>query len=111
MIALVLATGAITSCSRAEQAAPRAYTVSITNFTFSPSDLSLARGDTVVWTNTDFVPHTATARDTSWDSGSMAANATWRFVADAPGAHEYYCVLHPGMRGTITVRQDRGQSR
>ena len=62
------------------------------------------QGDTVVWTNTDFVPHTASARDSSWDSKSIAASAAWRFVAQTKGRQQYYCVFHPNMVGTIEVR-------
>ena len=80
------------------------HTVAIRNFAFDPADVPVAVGDTVVWSNADFVPHTATARDKSWDSQSVAANATWRYVATTPGRHEYYCVLHPSMKGTIVVR-------
>ena len=58
----------------------------------------------MVWTNADFLPHTATARDAAWDSKTIEANAAWRLVAPTPGTHEYYCVFHPNMKGTIVVR-------
>ena len=84
--------------------APRRYEIAIKNFTFQPPQLSVARGDTVVFTNTDFVPHTATARDSTWDSKSIDGSKTWQFVANAAGTHEYICVFHPTMRATIVVR-------
>ena len=74
------------------------------NFAFAPATLAVAAGDTVVWSNADFVPHSATARDSSWDSHAVAANGSWRFVARAVGRHEYYCVYHPNMTGAIVVR-------
>src|SRR5687767_4690076 len=89
------------ACSRP---APRVHTVAMRNFGFDPADLIVAVGDTIAWTNADFVPHTATARDAAWDSKTIAANATWRFVATAPGRHEYYCVFHPNMKGAVVVR-------
>ena len=76
----------------------------MSNFGFDPPTLTVAAGDTVVWTNADFVPHTATARDSSWDSKQLGASAAWRWVATAPGTVEYYCVFHPTMKGTIVVR-------
>ena len=100
-IASVFALGAVAACTRP---APRAHTVTIRNFAFDPAELTIARGDTVVWLNTDFVPHSATARDSTWDSKEIAANATWRYVPRTAGRHEYYCVLHPTMAGTIVVR-------
>jgi plastocyanin len=83
---------------------PRSHAVAIRNFEYEPDTLTVAPGDTVVWTNADFVPHTATTRDTLWDSGTIAANGAWRFVARRPGRHPYYCVFHPNMQGTIEVR-------
>jgi len=101
VIALASLAGAVAACSRP---ARRAHPVAIRNFMFEPAELSVGVGDTVAWSNADFVPHTATARDTAWDSKAIDANATWRFVASAPGRHEYYCVFHPTMKGTIIVR-------
>jgi plastocyanin len=74
------------------------------NVAFDPPSVTVAVGDTVVWTNADFLPHTATARDAAWDSKAIEANGVWRLVAATPGTHEYYCVFHPSMKGTIVVR-------
>jgi plastocyanin len=93
--------GAVAACSRP---APRAHAVEIRNFVFAPLELTVDRGDTVRWTNADFVPHTATSRANRWDSGSINANGSWPFVADSTGRYEYYCVFHPSMTATIVVR-------
>ena len=99
LAAAVLLTGA--GCSTP---APRRWEIAMRNFVFEPRQLTVARGDTVVFSNTDFVPHTATARDSTWDSKSIDGGRTWSFVPTATGAHEYYCVFHPNMRATIVVR-------
>jgi len=83
---------------------PQSHTVTIRNFTNAPATLTVAAGDTVVWTNDDIVPHTATARDSAWDSKEIAAGSTWRMVVRTPGRHAYYCVYHPNMQGVIEVR-------
>jgi plastocyanin len=80
------------------------HTVTIRNFAFDPAVLTVTHGDTVVWSNTDFVPHSSTARNSAWDSKEIAANATWRYVPRTPGRYEYYCVLHPTMKGAIIAR-------
>ena len=92
---------AVPACARQ---APRAHAVAMRNFVYEPATLTVSQGDTVVWTNADFVPHTATASDTSWDSKTIASSGSWRYVARAAGRHAYYCVFHPNMRGTIEVR-------
>ena len=83
---------------------PRTYVVSMASLAFQPAELTVDRGDTVVWKNEDFLPHTATARDSSWDSKSVDAGKSWHYVADKPGRYSYYCIFHPNMQGTIEVR-------
>ena len=82
---------------------PRVHRVEVRGFQFTPATLTVRRGDTVVWTNRDLVPHTTTARG-SWDSGSIAANGTWRYTASQPGRFAYDCTLHRGMKATLVVR-------
>jgi plastocyanin len=72
------------------------------NLAFAPAQVFAQVGDTIKWTNADFVAHTATARDGSWDV-MLAPNATRSVVLKTAGAIDYYCRLHPNMTGTITV--------
>ena len=64
--------------------------------------LKVRRGDVVVWINKDPFPHTATAPKV-FDSGSIAADGSWRFTARRAGVHPYICTLHPNMKGTLQV--------
>jgi plastocyanin len=61
-------------------------------------------GDTVVWTNEDVVPHTATAKGKGLDSGSIGAKQSWRYTASEKGTYAYDCTFHPNMKGTLVVR-------
>ena len=97
--------GAPAAAGCAPHTPPRAYNVKISNFVFQPAALTVAAGDTVVFTNADIVPHTATARDSTWDSKEIkSGDGTWRLVASKPGKQAYYCLFHPNMQGTIEVR-------
>ncbi|HEX6558670.1 MAG TPA: hypothetical protein VF021_04390 [Longimicrobiales bacterium] len=80
---------------------PKAIAVDIRQMAFWPADVRARIGDTLVFTNHDFVPHTATARDRSWDSGSIAPDASWRGAVTAAGG--FYCTFHPTMTGKITT--------
>src|SRR5690348_5424713 len=40
---------------------PKTIHVKISNYAFNPAKLTVAVGDTVVWTNTDSAPHTVTS--------------------------------------------------
>ena len=90
--------------SAARESRPVARTVAIAAFAFAPGSVTVNAGDTVVWRNDDIVPHTATASDSSWDSGVVQPKGTWRMVTRARGEWKYVCALHPSMTGTLLVR-------
>lgn len=83
-------------------------TVRISRFAFVPASVEIRPGDTVVWTNEDLAPHTATARDGSWDTGTLETAMSRRMVFTAPGDFEYFCAFHPHMIGTVAVRPSGG---
>jgi len=86
-----------------EAAGGTVHTVTIDGFGFKPPSLTVKQGDTVEWSNTDPVPHTATANDASFDSGSIAAGASYRFTAKKKGHFDYICTFHPTMKGQLVV--------
>lgn len=98
LIALVL----ITSAGAAGQGTP--HTVTIDGVQFSPAELVVHLGDRIVWVNKDPFPHTATATNKSFDSGSIAANASWSYTVTKKGEFEYSCTFHPTMKGKIKVQ-------
>jgi plastocyanin len=59
----------------------------------------------VTWTNLDsMAPHTVTADDGSWGSGTLGQGATYSHVFTSPGTYTYHCAVHPYMTGTVVVR-------
>ena len=87
-----------------ERSAPRRHTVTIEGNAFRPDDLTVDPGDTVVWVNRDFYPHTATEIDRRFDSGTIPANGSWELTVEASGELRYFCTLHPTMKATLRVR-------
>jgi len=79
------------------------HTVVIDGTKFEPATLEVRRGDAVVWVNRDPFPHTATAAG-AFDSGSIAANRSWRMTARTAGRFDYLCTFHPNMKATLVVR-------
>lgn len=77
--------------------------VSIQGFAFDPAEISVQPGGEVTWTNDDPAPHTVTARDGSFDSGTIEPGQTFAVQVDASGAVTYFCQIHPTMEGTIRV--------
>jgi plastocyanin len=82
---------------------PATHTVTIDAASFSPAELTVTAGDTVVWVNKDILAHTATAKDGSFDSKVIQPGKSWRFVVKRKGAAAYACSFHP-MNGTLTVK-------
>jgi plastocyanin len=81
---------------------PAVYTVVIQGVKFEPETLTVKRGDVVVWVNRDPFPHTVTA-PAAFDSRSIAAGRSWKYVARKVGQDAYTCTLHPNMKGTLRV--------
>jgi plastocyanin len=86
------------------QAPAATHTVIIENMQFNPPQLQVHRGDRIVWVNKDLFPHTATAASHSFDSGGIAAGASWTYVASKAGEYPYGCTFHPSMKGMIQVQ-------
>ena len=100
--ALSVAVG-VAAAESQQQAAAATHTVIIENMQFNPAQLHVRRGDRIVWVNKDLFPHTATAVSHSFDSGSIAAEASWTYVVSKGGEYPYGCSFHPSMKGTIQV--------
>ena len=77
--------------------------VAIASFSYQPKRVVAVVGDTVTWTNKDFQPHTATATNASFDSGTLNRGGAFSRSFPSQGGFTYFCRLHPSMRGEIDV--------
>jgi amicyanin len=77
--------------------------VSITNFKFNPTTLTVPVGATVTWTNQDEEPHSVAGKDGSFHSPGMDTHGTYSFTFTTPGSYDYICSIHPFMTGTVVV--------
>lgn len=78
------------------------------NHAFTPNNLTVAPGTTVIWTNQDNDFHTVTSgtrnnRDDVFDSGDIGPGEQFEYTFNEPGIFDYFCIPHIGMAGTITV--------
>ena len=76
--------------------------IDITAMSF-PANTSVAKGDTVVWTNKMRMPHTVTSDNGEFDSGELRPNQSFRHTFNEAGAFAYHCEIHPDMQATVTV--------
>jgi len=77
--------------------------LTIANYAFAPTPLTVRAGSTITITNTDSTAHTATARSGAFDSGTLKPGQSAHFTLKTPGTYTYYCQFHAFMTGTIKV--------
>jgi len=85
-------------------ASPGDATISIHEFMFSPTSVTITAGTTVHWKNLDPEPHTVRAVDATFRSEPLDQNDSFAFKFDKPGTYRYVCSIHPQMVGTIVVK-------
>jgi plastocyanin len=98
-----LLAGALPIAAMAGSTTPAAHTVTIETMSFGAKQLTVRRGDRIVWTNKDLVPHTVTSEAKAFDSGVIAPNASWSYVATESGTYPYVCIYHPTMKALLRV--------
>jgi plastocyanin len=79
-------------------------TISIRDFSFAPTSMTVAVGTTVRWKNLDGEPHTVRSVDSGFRSDPLDQNDSFTFTFDKPGTYRYVCSIHPQMVGTIVVK-------
>jgi plastocyanin len=90
-----------------------------TDDAYAPNPAQANVGDTVIWTNNDTTPHTATSGLPEDPDGKFGGNAatggvvlfkgdTQSHTFTAAGEYPYACFLHPNMVGAVVVGGDAG---
>jgi plastocyanin len=80
------------------------HDVTIKNFAYSPKEIEIKQGDTVVWTSQDGISHTVTADQGEFDSGDIVkGDPPFQHTFASAGEVKYHCDHHGGMKGKVTV--------
>ena len=101
---LIAGVSAFTAVKSVTAAAPAGPTVRIDNFTFSPPEITIASGTAVTWENRDDIPHEVVAADKAFRSKVLDTDESYSFTFTSPGVYEYFCALHPHMKGKVIVK-------
>ena len=84
---------------------PATHTVTIDASSFEPKVVTIRAGDSVVWVNKDFFPHTATSQPGGFDSGAIVTGQSWKYTPKKKGEFSYTCTFHPTtMKATLRVK-------
>ena len=86
--------------------------VTIKDFSFTPSRLTVKAGTRIAWTQTSTTLHTVTSGtpagavpDGKFSSGDLKHGVVFPVTLTTPGAYTYFCSHHPDqMHGTIIVQ-------
>lgn len=90
----------LAACSKPAPHASQTFQVEIHGMQFVPASLHVHRGDLVVFTNKDLVPHTATSPG-FFDSGPLAPGQSWSYGVTEVLDYHYVCTMHPTMHGEL----------
>jgi plastocyanin len=78
---------------------------------FVPPVLHTGEGAIVTWTNEDSALHTVVSKAHAagssfpeFDSEYIGPNDTFKYTFSTAGTFDYYCVLHPFMKGKVVVQ-------
>ena len=80
-----------------------------TNACYLPASVSINAGDTVAWSNDDTAAHTVSSGsptngpDGIFDSSLFMSGKTFEVTFDDAGSYDYFCMVHPWMKGTVQV--------
>ena len=97
----------IAASATAASAAPLTATreVTIQGFAFAPAEITIDKGDTIVWTNMDSASHSAVSIQPGFVTLTLVQGQSTTTTFDRPGTYEYVCGIHgASMKGTVVVR-------
>jgi plastocyanin len=84
---------------------PAAKQVTIDNFSFAPTTVTVPAGTEVTWVNHDDIPHTVVSDDKStFKSRPLDTDEKFSFTFAKPGTYTYFCSIHPKMTAKVVVQ-------
>jgi len=96
--------GAVSAGNAAVPQAPVTHEVEIIDFAYFPAELTVRKGDVVVWANRDSALHTVSSESGSeLDSGTLSKDGSYSHTFMEEGVFSYYCVFHPYMSAKVVV--------
>jgi len=79
--------------------------VAVRDNSFSPASLSVAQGTTVTWVWQGTQQHNVTWNESNPPNSPTQSSGSYTRTFNVPtGAYTYFCTIHAGMNGSITVQ-------
>jgi plastocyanin len=77
--------------------------VKVVDYAFSPAEAKVAVGQTVTWTFADEAGHDVVSTDGTFTSEVLGSGGTYSFTFGRAGTFDYFCSIHPSMKGKVVV--------
>lgn len=104
VLVLVLTLSACASVGAAPPASSTSLgegpTIVLEASSFEPADVRIDSGTAVTWRWAEGMAHDVVGSDFA---SAIQTDGTFTHTFEQPGAYDYWCNLHPGMKGTVTV--------
>src|SRR5712664_569861 len=101
---VIVAGGVVAALTATHAGAAGSAAVGIEEFKFTPPVLAVPVGTTVTWINHDEEPHTITSGTGAFSSAGLVNDDTFVQTFTKPGTYQYFCAIHPYMKGTLVVK-------
>ena len=102
ILRLIVLGAALLSCCTLYSQEP-ATTISIDNFSFMGSEVTVPVGTTVTWVNHDDVPHNVVSTEKKFKSKPLDTDEKFSFTFTEAGTYPYFCSIHPKMVAKVIV--------
>jgi len=77
--------------------------ITIVDYQYNPSNITVPIGTKVIWTNNGPSEHTVTSDTNIFNSGTIAVGHEWNYTFNQAGQFPYHCGFHPSMHGIVIV--------
>lgn len=100
---IIIGVGLFSGCTQQEPSLTTTNTITIRNFAFSPSTLTVKVGTNVTWINEDSVTHQVREDSGLFESSLLSNGQSFTYTFTIIGTYNYTCTIHPSMTGKVIV--------
>lgn len=101
---IVLSIGVLNGCTQQQTPPPvTSNTVTIKNFAFDPSTITVKVGANVTWTNEDAAQHQLKEDNGLFLSSPLSTGQSFTYTFTTTGMFNYTCNIHSSMHGKVIV--------
>jgi len=100
---IVLSIGFLSGCTQQPQAPVTTNTITIKNFVFNPSTITVKVGANITWTNEDSASHQVKEDNGLFLSSLLGNGQSFTYTFTTVGMYNYTCNIHSSMHGKVIV--------